>query len=80
MDLDIARELGATEVTSEQRLTLYIPNKDRDGNVLADHADWVREAQEILTDIGNGATAYPPIRTSASWPRESTISVAWRSE
>lgn len=61
MELNLGKELGATEEPSAQRLTLYIPNKDRDGELVKDHERWTKEAQEILTEIGSGATAFPPV-------------------
>jgi hypothetical protein len=61
MDFDLRQQLGATEQPSPQRLTLYIPNKDRDGVLLTNHEQWAREAQELLTEIGDGATAFPPV-------------------
>jgi hypothetical protein len=61
MEFDLGKELGATEQPSAQRLTLYIPNKDHASGPIADHATWTSEAQELLTDIGDGATAFPPV-------------------
>jgi hypothetical protein len=61
MELDLGKELGATQEPSAQRLTLYIPNKDRDGRPVDDHEKWTKEAQELLTEIGDGATAFPPV-------------------
>lgn len=67
MDLNLSRELGATQQPLAQRLTLYIPNKDERGTILADHEGWCREAQELLTAIGDGATAFPPV--DGTWRR-----------
>ena len=61
VEFNLGEEVGATEEPSAQRLTLYIPNKDRAGGLIADHAKWTSEAQELLTDIGDGATAFPPV-------------------
>jgi hypothetical protein len=61
MEFDLGKELGATEEPCAQRLTLYIPNKDHHGGLIADHEKWAREAQELLTEIGDGATAFPPV-------------------
>lgn len=61
MELDLGKELGATEQPSAQRLTLYIPNKDGEGNLIEDHKSWTDEAQTLLTEIGGGATAFPPV-------------------
>ncbi len=61
MELDLGKELGSLGQPSAQRLTLYVPNKDRVGKVLADHEKWTEEAQSLLTDVGGGATAFPPV-------------------
>src|SRR5476651_799983 len=55
------RNRKGEKFTRSQRLTLYIPNKDRAGELVADHAKWTSEAQELLTEIGGGATAFPPV-------------------
>ena len=60
MELDLGKELGAHEGYSSQRLTLYIPNKDKAGKKLAKLKKWVEEARELLSQIGGGATAFPP--------------------
>ena len=61
MEFDMGKELGATDAPSAQRLTLYVPNKDQVGEVIASHENWTVEAQELLTEIGGGATAFPPV-------------------
>ncbi len=61
LDIDLGKELGATGEPAPQRLTLYIPNKDRLGKPIADHDQWVKEAHDLLTKIGKGASAYPPV-------------------
>ena len=61
MEVDLGKELGATEAPFAQRLTLYIPNKDRDGELVKDHDGWTRQAQQLLNDIGGGSTAFPPV-------------------
>ena len=67
LDLNLGQELRATGEPAAQRLTLYIPNKDRSDQVVADHPRWVKEAHELLTRIGRGATALPPV--DGSWER-----------
>jgi hypothetical protein len=61
MDFDLVKELGAEEQPSAERLTLYIPDKDRDANGIVNHDEWVKLGQELLTDIGDGATCFPPV-------------------
>jgi hypothetical protein len=60
MEFDLGQQLGADEGYSGQRLTLYIPNKDKDGQEITNVVKWVNEARELLSQIGGGATAYPP--------------------
>jgi hypothetical protein len=67
VEFDLGKELGAAEQPSGQRLTLYIPNKDRDGRAIADHQSWCKQAQALLTAIGGGATAFPPV--GGTWRR-----------
>jgi hypothetical protein len=42
MEFDLGKELGAAGNPSAQRLTLYIPNKDRDGGLIDDHKKWTK--------------------------------------
>ena len=60
IDLILARVLGALEEPSIQQLTLYIPNKDKNGRQIKNFERWVQEAQRILALIGGGSTALPP--------------------
>ena len=60
MEIDLGAELGTTEAYSTERLTLFIPNKDRNGRKLKNHSRWVKEARELLSKIGGGSTAFPP--------------------
>jgi hypothetical protein len=74
MEFNLGKELGATEEPSAQRLTLYIPNQDRDGKPIAGHGNWTSAAQGLLTEIGGGATAFPPV--DGTW-RKPDGSVLW---
>jgi hypothetical protein len=68
MDIELGKELGAVEGYSSQRLTLYIPNKDKAGKRFANFGKWVDEAREVLSQIGGGSTAYPP--ADGTWVNE----------
>lgn len=57
--MDIGEALGAEPQASGQVLSVYIPNKDRNGREF-DAAAWIEEATEILFRIGEGATVTPP--------------------
>ena len=66
--MDLAKEFGAEEACSTQKLCLYIPNKDKDGGDVLDYERWVKEAREILSRIGGGTTALPP--ADGTWEKE----------
>ncbi len=68
MEMDLAAELGAIEESSTQRLTLYVPNKDRNGRKVKNYERWVKEARALLSLIGGGATALPP--ADGTWANE----------
>lgn len=58
--LDLAKIMGADEASAIQRLTLYIPSRDQHGEDF-DPRPWVDRALELLSSIGGGATAMPPV-------------------
>ena len=60
MDFELGKEIGAEEQTSTQRLTLYLPNKDKNDQIVGDIARWLKEARALLSEIGGGSTAFPP--------------------
>ena len=60
MDIELGKEIGATEQTSTQRLTLYLPNKDKNDQVVENFPRWLTEARVLLGEIGGGSTAFPP--------------------
>lgn len=66
--MDLAKELGAEEAFSTQKLCLYVPDKDKDGHDVPDYERWVKDAQEILSQIGRGTTALPP--ADGTWEME----------
>lgn len=68
LDMDLAKEFGAEEAFSTQKLCLYIPDKDKDGVKVHNYENWVKEAREILGHIGGGATALPP--ADGTWEKE----------
>lgn len=57
---DLGDDLGASGANSVQRLTLYIPSRDRDGRDILDVARWIDEGKRLLADICGGYTALPP--------------------
>jgi hypothetical protein len=59
MEFDLVGALGAEE-SSVQSFSIYIPNKDREGEEIGNQRRWVLEAIRILSEINGGATAMPP--------------------
>ena len=56
----LAGELGADGGTSVQCFSIYIPDKDQQGNEIGNQRKWVLEALDLLGQINGGATAMPP--------------------
>lgn len=57
-EFDLAEALGAALVPSSEILSLYIPNKDMDGNDI-DTGPWIKEAETLLARMGGGFTRTP---------------------
>ena len=75
LELDLAGELGASDQTSTQVLTLYIADKDRLGDELGTQRKWVLEASELLAKIGGGVTVMPPCE--GGWLNPDTTELVW---
>ena len=60
IEMGLAKRLGSIEDPSVQQLTLYIPNKDRNGEKVKGIRKWIKKAQKVLTIIGGGSTTMPP--------------------
>ncbi len=59
--MELGVELGANGGISVQCLTVYVPDRDKDGNILRDQRRWVLEGAELLARIGGGVTIMPPV-------------------
>ena len=70
-EIDISKIIGTLRESSVQQLVLYIPNKDKNGKEIKHLQKWIREAQKILTVIGEGATTMPP--AGGAWLKEKSI-------
>src|SRR5438874_1144111 len=60
-DIDLVAALGSDPGVSTQCLSIYIPNKDRNGEEIGNQQKWVLEALHLLTEVNGGATAKPPV-------------------
>lgn len=56
---EIQGRLGATLPVGGESVTLFIPEKDRDGQLI-DQARWVEETLGVFGKLFRGATAFPP--------------------
>lgn len=56
-------------------LTLYIPNKDRDGNEFGTQRKWVLEAARLLAELGGGVTVMPACE--GGWLNTEVGEVVW---
>jgi hypothetical protein len=56
----LAEALGVDGGVSAQCFTIYVPDKDSEGNEIGNQRSWVLEALDLLGEINGGATAMPP--------------------
>lgn len=75
LEADLAEAFGASEAVSEQVLTLYIPDKDREGRELGTQRQWVLDAAKLLSRIGGGVTIMPP--AEGGWFDEANDRIIW---
>jgi hypothetical protein len=57
--VNLMEALGAAEQAVQDRVTIYIPSRDRNGEPV-EFESWVGQAMELLSQIGGGATRMPP--------------------
>src|SRR6266542_2036675 len=60
-ELDLAAALGADSDYATQCFSIYVPNKDRQGQEIGNQRKWVLEALRLLSEINRGATGMPPV-------------------
>lgn len=59
--MDLAKELGARDsVSIIDKISVYIPDRDRSGNELNDVQVWIEAGLKILREVNGGATCLPP--------------------
>lgn len=75
VEIILAKILGAAEAPSIQQLTLYIPDKDKNGKQIKNLNRWVKEAQKTLTLIGSGSTSLPP--ADGTWLNPENDKILW---
>ncbi len=59
MAVNLVEAFGAAEEATQDRITIYVPSRDRDGRPV-EFETWVRRALELLSQVGGGATRMPP--------------------
>ena len=58
---NLAEALGADAGISTQCFSVYVPDKDKNGNAIGNQRQWVLEARKLLSMINGGASIMPPI-------------------
>ncbi len=58
MPVNLIEALGAAEEATQDRVTIYVPSRDRNGNPV-NFESWVITALQLLSRIGGGATRMP---------------------
>jgi hypothetical protein len=54
----IAGQLGAVKEANREVFTVYVPNKDRYGNVIANHKEWVNKIAHSMAATCGGCTLH----------------------
>ena len=72
MAVNLIEALGAAEEATQDRITVYIPSRDRDGKPV-DFENWVVRALQLLSRVGGGATRMPPAQ--GAWLNPDTNAV-----
>ena len=75
LEIDVGAALGADSEPSTQVLTLFIPDRDREGRELGNQRRWVLEAADLLARIGGGVTIMPAVE--GGWLDDERSSVVW---
>lgn len=70
-----AQALGAQPAYSADRLTLYIPDRDKDGVEIGTQRRYVLAAIDLLSRIGGGATSTGQLE--GAWLNPQTNSLVW---
>jgi hypothetical protein len=73
--IDLASELGAEPEPGFQVLTLYIPDRGRDGVEYGAQRRWVLDAAQLLAQIGGGVTILPPVE--GGWYDPKSDRIVW---
>jgi hypothetical protein len=60
-EIDLVTALGSDGGVSTQCFSVYIPNKDRNGEEIGNQRKWILEAIHLLSEVNGGATAMPPV-------------------
>jgi len=71
---DLGERFGASRIAVQERFAIYIPDRDKNGNVL-DVTIWIRRAMQLLDGIGGGATAMPAALGILRGQEENTVIV-----
>ena len=58
-EFDLQEELGASATFSTQKLTVYLPDKNKNGEPIPDIEVWVEAGMRLLADINLGVTRLP---------------------
>ena len=74
MAVNLVQALGAAEQAVLDRVTVYVPSRDRNGVPVA-FEPWVEEAMKLLSEIGGGATRMPPAQGAWLNPETSRLIV-----
>ena len=72
MAVNLVEALGAAEEAVLDRITIYVPSRDRDGKPV-EYESWVARVLELSSQVGGGATRMPPAQGAWLNPDTKTL-------
>jgi hypothetical protein len=62
---DLAKALGADPGVATKKFTIYLPDKNKRGEPIPNHEDWVTACMDAMVDVNQGVTKMAP--ASGMW-------------
>lgn len=73
--VDLAQVLGARGETSQQMLSVYVPDRDKHSNETGTQRAWVLRLAALLAEMGGGVTILPA--AEGGWLNEGEGKIVW---
>lgn len=75
LEFDLGAEMGAQAEPSAQCLTIYLPDRDREGKEIGNQRQWMLDAADLLALLGGGFTAQGSLE--GGWYDQKIKAIVW---